>query len=105
MSAMRIALTILQSALDVGRWTLGVGRWALGVGRRSVFRVHNEPTSSLCIDINRGLLILIELEKAGEPMAERVAAATDPLNLMRVMPPQGARSFRGHAFPRMVFLF
>src|SRR5438046_2216865 len=27
---------------------------------------------------------------AGEPMAERVATATDPLNLMRIMPPQGA---------------
>jgi len=24
-------------------------------------------------------------------MAERVATATDPLNLMRIMPPQGAR--------------
>ena len=24
---------------------------------------------------------------AGEPLAERVATATDPLNLMRVMPP------------------
>jgi hypothetical protein len=29
---------------------------------------------------------------AGEPMAERVAAATDPLNLMRVMPTKEARS-------------
>jgi hypothetical protein len=42
-------------------------------------------------------------------MAESVAPATDPLNLMRVMPPKGARVrlldwYLSHAQPRMVFL-
>ncbi len=41
-------------------------------------------------------------------MAESVAPATDPLNLMRVMPPKGARVrlldwYLSHAQPRMVF--
>ncbi len=40
-------------------------------------------------------------------MAERSEKLSDdPLNLMRVMPPQGARSVHGHAFSRAwLFLF
>jgi hypothetical protein len=36
-------------------------------------------------------------------MAERVASATDPLNLMRIMPPQGARSFEAMRFRAWLF--
>lgn len=54
---------------------------------------HNEFRIPAWIDFNHYGPILSGLRTPGEPMAERVAAATDPLNLMRVMPPQGARSF------------
>jgi hypothetical protein len=40
----------------------------------------------------------------GSQWAERVAAATDPFNLMRVMPPKEARAWPC-VLPRMAFLF
>jgi hypothetical protein len=104
--------------LVISEWWCNQKSEPFGALRRnyhSPFTITNPPQRA-ALTSRDAANKLIEVKKSGgAKWAERVAAATDPLNLMRVMPPQGARSFEamrsrawlfcsttnGHKFSRM----